>query len=247
MPGRRISVGAVSVHLPCGVDYPAGSLLVTVTDNAITGQFETEGELTPAEAATVRNIVNDVAAGLCRCAAVTEGTWATASVRSARPHDSSAEFEFTEAAEPLKQAFSKHGIAPADLIRIGEHSDGYHLRNAIDNIAVGLMEPKFARLHFYCAVEALRISVAAASMTPGTRNRSYQWEIFRSEMKVTREQLGKLEDNALRHGDYGNATPISGAEMEATLSFLGEIICRYVAWFQRTKTSPSGSDRPAIR
>lgn len=204
------------------------------------GRFETAATLTDAAAAPLRNIVKDIAAALCRCLAITEGTWAIAIVDSAKAEDGS-KFRFDEVARPLKQEFVKRGITPTDVIRVTEHREGYCPRNAIDNIAIGLMEPKFAGAQFYCALEALRTSMAPRA------NKRQRWDRFRAEFQVTQTQIeGLILDQALRHGDYGNATPISAAEMGAAVSFLGEIVCKYVAWFKDTKLSAPAGFHPTI-
>lgn len=178
------------------------------------------------------NVVKDIAAGLCRCLTVIDGTWAIVVVQSAEAEDGS-RLLFDEVSRPLKSEFTKRGVSLNDVIPVTEHPEGFFLRNAIDNIAVGLMEPKFARVHFFCALEALRTSMVPAG------KRSEQWHMLRTEFGITQAQIeGTLVDQALRHGDYANATPMSGAEMEKALSFVGEIICKYVIWFKRTKFSP---------
>lgn len=231
VPNGRIERESVRVPLPGGAGYPAGVLVVEIADNAITGEFETVGPLDEAAIATVRNIVKDVAGGLSRCLAVIEGTWAIAVVNSAEAPDGS-RILFDEVAQPLKQEFAKYGVTVADVGLVTGHSEGYSLRNAIDNIALGLMEPKFSRVHFYCAVEALRTSMACGA-TGGQ-----QWETFRNVLGITRAQIDVLRDNALRHGDYGNASSFTSAEREVALSLLGQVLCGYIAWFKRAKLTP---------
>lgn len=231
-PNGRIERQTVRVPLQGGAGYPAGTLVVKIADNAITGEFDTAAPLDEAALATVRNIVKDVAGGLSRCLAVIEGTWAIAVVNSVEAPDGS-RMLFDEVAWPLKQEFSKYGVTVADVGLITGHPEGYSLRNAIDNIALGLMEPKFGRIHFYCAVEALRTSMAPDS------KEGQQWETFRNVLGVTRAQIDTLRDNALRHGNYGSASTFTSVEREAALSFLGQVLCAYIGWFKRIKLIPS--------
>ena len=183
IPHGQIKSEQVHVQLPGGPDYPAGTLRVAIQDNAVMAGFEAAGRLTDVEIATLRNIVRDVATTLCRCFAVVEGTWARASVDSCTV-EGGPQIRLIDISGPLKGEFEKHGITAADVIRVTEHPEGYYLRNAIDNIAVGLMEPKLARVQFHCAVEALR-----NSMAPADRNESRQWEIFRNTLQVTRAEI----------------------------------------------------------
>ena len=203
-----------------------------IRDNQIIADFETASALTEVAIATVRNFVKDVAAGLCRCLAVLDGTWAIAMVTSAEAPDGSTTL-FDEVTPPLKQEFVTGGISPADLALVTGHHQGFYLRNAIDNTAMGLLEPKFSRIHFYCAIEALR-----TSMAPDKAD-GQQWELFRNTLGVTYEQISSLTDNALRHGDYANASTFTSAERDAAIRFVGQIICRYVAWFKREKIAPT--------
>lgn len=234
IPNGRIERQSVRVPLDGGADYPAGTLVVKITNNEITGQFETTSRLTESSTATMRNFVRDVAAGICRCLAVIQGTWAIAVVTRVEAPDGSI-ILFDEVAQPLKQEFIKYHIKWTDVSLVTGHPEGYSLRNAIDNVAVGLMEPKFGRVHFYCAVEALRVSMAP------DKNEAQQWEIFRNVLGVSRAQIDSLRDNALRHGDYGNASSFASTERAAALSFVGQVICRYVAWFKCTKLASSNA------
>lgn len=240
IPNGRIERQTVRVPLPGGAGYPAGTLVVKITDNDIIGEFETVSPLDEAEIATTRNIVKDVAAGLCRCLAVIEGTWALAVVSSAEAPDGS-RILFDEVARPLKQEFANYGVTGADVGLVTGHPEGYSLRNAIDNIALGLMEPKFSRVQFYCAVEALRTSMAPSA------KEGQQWEIFRNALGVTRAQIDALRDNALRHGDYGNASSFTSSEREAALILLGQVLCGYIAWFKRNKLAPSNAEAASSR
>lgn len=240
IPNGRIERQTARVPLQRGAGYPAGTLVVRITDNAITGEFETLSPLNEIATATVRNIVKDVAAGLCRCLAVIEGTWAIAVVNSAEAPDGS-RILFDEVAQPLKQEFAKYGVVGTDVGLVTGHPEGYSLRNAIDNVALGLMEPKFSRVQFYCAVEALRTSIA-----PGA-SEGQQWETFRNVLGVSRAQIDSLRDNALRHGDYGNASSFTSAEREAALSFLGQVLCGYIAWFKHNKLTPLNAPAASSR
>lgn len=237
IPHGQIKSEQVHVVLRGAPDYPGGTLRVAIRDNAVIAGFETPGRLTEVGIATLRNIVRDVATTLCRCFAVIEGTWARASVDSFTVEDGP-QVMLNDISGVLKGEFEKYGITAADVIRVTECPDGYYLRNAIDNIAVGLMEPKFARVQFHCAVEALRNSMAP------DRNEKQQWEIFRNALQVTRAEIETLVDNALRHGNYRDATPLSSAEADAVLSFLGRVVCKYVEWFKSTKLSPDSSKMP---
>lgn len=240
IPRGQIKSEQVHVPLTGGTDYPAGNLRVGIRDNVVMASFETPERLTEVGIATLRNIVRDVATTLCRCFAIIEGTWARASVDSFTLEDGP-QVLLSNIAGALKLEFEKHGITAADVICVTECRDGYYLRNAIDNIAVGLMEPKFARAQFYCAVEALRTSLAP------DKDEGQQWEIFRNTLQVTRAEIDTLKDHALRHGNYRDATPLSSAEYDAGLSLLGRMVCRYVKWFKSGKLSPRVQDaKPAV-
>ena len=228
IPNGRIGSETARVPLKGGANFPPGELVVQIKENAILAEFETASALTEVAIASVRIFVKDVAAALCRCLAVLEGTWAIALVTSAESPDGTRTI-FDEVTQPLKHEFVASGISSRDLEKITAHPQGFYLRNAIDNIAIGLLEPKFNRVHFYCAIEALRTSMAP------DREERQQWEIFRSTLGITRDQISVLSDNALRHGDYANASSFTSAEREAAIRFVGQVICRYVEWFKRKK------------
>lgn len=226
----RVSGPSWKVDLPAAPDHPGGALEIQIRDNQLVGVFETSAPITEVGYATLCNDVQDVAGAACHCLSLPEGTWALAVVTTVENEDGTFKRSVSHADPTLKRVFASHSIGPGDFERVCEHRDGYHLRNALDNLNLALLVTKFARIHLYIAVEALRNSVAS-----NKKDKAAQWELFRSTLHVTQDQISKIEDQALRHGDFENAVPLSGAEFDVAKAVIAEIISKYVHWFVQTK------------
>lgn len=229
-PSLRVSGPSLKVDLPATPDKPAGGLEVQIRDNQFEAVFETSTPLTEVGYATLCNDVQDVAGAACHCSSLLEGTWALAIVTTVENEEGTFRRSVSHVDPTLKRVFANYSIGPADFFRVCQHPDGYHLRNALDNVNLALLATKFARVHLYIAIEALRNSVAS-----GAKNKAVQWEVFRSTVQVTQDQINKVEDHALRHGDFQNAVPLSGAEFDVAKAVIAEIISKYVVWFRQTK------------
>jgi hypothetical protein len=228
----RVSSRAIAVSLSAAADYPATTINLQIVDNRVVASCQVDSDLSDVACATLRNIVKDVASSVCDSVAIVQGAWTVVTIDTCLNPNGTVRARFSNASPSLKRAFARNAVSSDDIVRINLHKDGYSLRLALDDINSGLMEPKFMRSHFYRAVEALRVS----SSPPGSSTSGANaWETFRNATGVERAQIEILANHAERHGDYGNANPMSNADVDAAVEAMASIMGRYIAWFKRTK------------
>ncbi len=228
----RISSPLVTVHLPAGPDYPQVSINTQIADNRVVSSCEIEATLSEVACATLRNIVQDVASSICDSAAILQGAWTVVTVDSCLNADGSIRARFSNTLPHLKEAFAQCKVTSEDIAQINLHPDGYFLRLALDDLNSGLMEMKFMRSHFYRAVESLRRSICPASL--GLTN-AQSWETFRAALDIERDQIELFVHHAERHGDYENAVPLIGLEVDRIVDAIADLISRYVRWFKANR------------
>ena len=227
----RISASPVAVQLPAGPDYNPVIIKVQIADNSVTATCHTDEDLTEVGCATLRNIVKDIASSVCVSAALASGAWTIVVIDTCFNPDGSIRGKFSNASESLRAAYVRHKVAVEDIMRINRHEAGYFLRLALDDLNSGLIQPKFMRSHLYRSVESLRRSVAPLS--DGVSN-NQSWDNFRTTLGIAREKIELFSHHAERHGDYSNAVPMSGAQVDQVIDAILEIISSYIRWFKKS-------------
>lgn len=215
-----------------GADYPAGEVIVQITDNRVTASFRSEESLTDVGCATMRNIVQDVASSICDSAALLEGAWTIVSIDSCLNSDGTIRMRFSNASDKLRKAFHDRQTTSEDISEINQHPQGFYLRLALDDLNAALMERKFMHSHMFRAVESLRHSVAPQDENT---DRKKSWEKFRTALGIDRNHLLLQRNDAERHGDFGNAASMSSHEVDDYFVAIADLIARYIRWFKATK------------
>lgn len=236
---NRINSSVIAVQHPAGADHPTLKLRIQVLDNRIIAACDVSEELNDVACLTIRNIVEDVASSVCDSVALLQGAWTVVTVDTCVDSDGRVRMHFSNTVPRLKEEFARRQVTPEDITAINRHSQGFHLRLALDDLNAGLMEKKFLRSHCYKVVEALKNSVTAGERLSGKK----KWNRFREALGVDRTTLDCLIHQEERHGDYANARPMSGAEVGNVLAAIAEVISAYIRWFRREKLDAS-ADTP---
>lgn len=225
----RINAAGISVNLEAGPDYPEAQINMHIVDNKVVTTCHVAVELSDVACATLKNIVQDANSSLCDAVAILQGAWTVVAIQLCLNSEGIIRMKFGNSSERLKLGFEQNGVNINDIVSINLHPNGFFFRLALDDLNIGLMEGKFMRSHFYRAIESLRRSICPPS---DNLTNAQSWEIFRNTLGVTREQIELFAHHAERHGDYRNAIPLSGAEVDNALDTIAYIFGSYVRWFR---------------
>lgn len=224
----RINSPKVGLTLEQGADYPAGDVETQILDNRVIANFKTLQQLSDVGKATIRNIVADHASSICDAATIVNGAWASVLVDTCLGPDETVVVRFGSCSSALQKAFAEQGITPSRVGAVNLHKEGYFLRLALNDMRNGLRDIKFMRSNFYRAIESLRNGI---SRSENISDRTKQWEYFRTQLDLKKNEIEQFIHHPERHAEYHLAIPLASSEVDELQVLLAKIVTKYINWF----------------